>query len=233
MQVQDIEKMLGLQGVSIKSLTYESTGNKNIARVQVEPTCYKQNCPCCQSDNTIKNGISGYRQIHHLPIAGTKLIIQAPRQRLKCKICGATYTYEYAFVSGKERHSKGVKAQIYKMSVGSTVRHCAETMEIPYSTAERFFKESVLKIAALVNTSTQAQVEQSSKLILGIDDFAIRKGHNYNTGIHDLRGESFIGIAKGRTLVELSEYMDKNPRLASLKPHAVVMDLAKVYHMFA
>jgi hypothetical protein len=53
---------------------------------------------------------------------------------------------------------------------------------------------------------------------MGIDDFAIRKGHNYNTGLHDLRGESFLGIAKGRTLPELRAYMEKSPQIACLKP---------------
>ncbi|MDQ0171521.1 hypothetical protein J2T19_002983 [Paenibacillus tundrae] len=33
------------------------------------------------------------------------------------------------------------------------------------------------------------QASNQTDLVLGIDDFAIKKGHTYNTGIHDLRGK--------------------------------------------
>lgn len=65
-----------------------------------------------------------------------------------------------------------------------------------------------------------------------MDDFAIRKGHNYNTGIHDLRGDSLLGIVKGRKINELRDYMKNHPLIAALKPYAIVMDLAKHYHAF-
>jgi len=141
--------------------------------------------------------------------------------------------HEYEFAYGKERYTKAYKTHIYRLSIGSTVQHCAEVTQTPYSTAERFFKEAALRIAPLTMEAVQAAAQASAKLILGIDDFAIRKGHNYNTGIHDLRGESLIGVAAGRTLDELRTYMNKNPQLKELNPHAIVMDLARAYHSFA
>jgi transposase len=106
-------------------------------------------------------------------------------------------------------------------------------METPYSTTERFFKEAALRIAPVTVTAAQEMARQSARLVLGIDDFAIRKGHNYNTGIHDLRGETLLGIAEGRTLAELHAFMEANPLIAELKPYAIIMDLAKTYHAFA
>jgi transposase len=152
---------------------------------------------------------------------------------MKCKDCGATYTHEYSFVKGKEQSTQAYKAMIYKLSIGATVKHISEVTGTPYKTAERFFKEAVSYIAPQTLTAAQEAAACSTKLILGIDDFAIRKGHNYNTGIHDLRGESLVGIAEGRTIAELRTYMAKNPGIARLKPYAVVMDLAKNYHAFA
>jgi len=136
-------------------------------------------------------------------------------------------------VTGKERYTEAFKIQNYKLSIGATVQHCAKNTETPYSTAERFFKETALKIAPYTKEAAQEIARQSAKLILGIDDFAIRKGHNYNTGFHDLRGENMIGIAEGRTLDELRAYMRENPQIAALNPHAVIMDLARGYHSFA
>ena len=159
--------------------------------------------------------------------------ISAERQRYKCKVCNATFTHKYEFVTGKERYTEGFKIQTYNQCIGATVKHSAEVTKTPYSTAERFFKKIALQISTLTLKAAQEIAKQSTKLILGIDDFAIRKGHNYNTGFHDLRGENLIGIAKGRTLDELRAYMEENPQLAELNPYAIVMDLARGYHSFA
>jgi transposase len=181
----------------------------------------------------VYNGNDGYRQIQHLSIAATPCILVVPCVRLQCNNCRATFGHTYTFVDGKERYTLAMKARVYEIAVGSTVQHTAAVTGIPYSTAERFFKEAVLAIAQNTEEQAQKQAQASEKLILGIDDFSIRKGHNYNTGIHDLRGETLLGVVKGRTLNELDGYMEKNPQISGLKPYAVVMDLAVGYHSFA
>jgi len=67
-------------------------------------------------------------------------------------------------------------------------------------------------------------------LVLGIDDFAIKKGHTYNTGIHDLKGGTLLDIMPGRKLEELRVYAQQHPNFLQLTPKAVVMDLAQGYH---
>src|SRR4051812_22654876 len=66
----------------------------------------------------------------------------------------------------------------------------------------------------------------------GIDDFAIRKGHTYNTGLHDLRGNTLLDVIPGRTVSGLRAYYQEHPELFTLEPVAVVMDLARCYHTF-
>ena len=228
MQLQDIGKLLGLQGVRVIKISHESAQ----AIIHIEPSVINQLCPCCESTAIIKNGKDGYRRVTHLRIAETQCILLALCQRLKCKSCTATFVHSYSFVTGKERYTTAYKRQIYRLSIGATVQHSSEVTKTPYTTAERFFKEAVLRIAPMTTAAAQKMAADSAKLILGIDDFAIRKGHNYNTGIHDLRGESLLGVANGRTLAELDEYMENNPQLAALQPFAVVMDLARSYHTF-
>lgn len=222
--------MINLQGAEIIGINCEAADEIIIEAAPVE---FKQNCPFCKGNQSVRNGKDGYRRIRHLPIAGKKCILSVPKIRLKCKSCGATYAYEYAFVNGKQRYTKEYKSQIYETAVGSTVQHTAEITRTPYSTAERFFKEIVLILAPKTEDSAQKAAHESKKLIIGLDDFAIRKGHNYNTGLHDLRGESLLGIIKGRKLNELRDYMKDHSSITSLRPYAIVMDLAKNYHAFA
>jgi len=230
-QLQDTIEVLGLQGVKIKGIAYEEEESRVIFKV--EPVDGKQSCPCCRSHQVIRNGKDGYRRIRHLDIAGKECLIEAPRIRLKCKSCEATYAYQYEFVRGKQQYTKAYKAHLYELAIGSTVNHASEIARMPYSSVERFFKEVVLDLCPKTKEQAQSQALMDTKLVLGIDDFAIRKGHNYNTGIHDLRGESLLDVVEGRTLSELCDYMGKNPAMAALAPYAVVMDLAVGYHSFA
>jgi len=74
------------------------------------------------------------------------------------------------------------------------------------------------------------EAQDTAGLVLEIDDFAIKKGHTYNTGIHNLRGETMLDLLAGRKLEDLRTYADQHPDFLSLKPKAVVMDLAQAYH---
>ncbi|WP_207637184.1 transposase, partial [Ruminiclostridium papyrosolvens] len=67
-------------------------------------------------------------------------------------------------------------------------------------------------------------------LVLGVDDFAIKKGHTYNTGIHNLKGEAMLDLLPGRKLEALRAYAQAHPDFLWLSPKAVVMDLAQPYH---
>ena len=234
MQLQDIATILGLQGVKIVDLHYIKDGNNEIreAQFRIEPLEAKQSCPNCGNADVVKKGKNGNKKTAHLNIAVTPCVLIIPNIRLQCKNCYTGFPHTYTFVEGKERYTKPFKAHIYEIAVGSTVEHAAALTGAPYSTSERIFKEAAKKVAANTLDKVQQQAAASTKLVMGLDDFAIRKGHNYNTGFHDLRGESMIGIAEGRTIKELDAYMEKNPQLAALKPYAVVMDLARGYHAF-
>ncbi|WP_343288431.1 transposase [Turicibacter bilis] len=74
--------------------------------------------------------------------------------------------------------------------------------------------------------------QSSSRLILGIDDFAIRKGHTYNTGFHDLRNGYLLPLMMGRTYQTLIQNQDLMNQLKLLNSYAIVMDLAHSYHKF-
>jgi transposase len=232
--LQDIAKILGLQGVRIRDIHYIRSAEEIVeVQVKVAPLERIQRCPCCNCNEVSRKGVESNKKISHLNIGLVPCVLIVPSIKLKCKKCEACYVFTYEFVEGKERYTKAFKANIYKIAIGSTVEQSAYLTGTPYSTAERFFKEIAQKVAESTQEQVQAKALESNKLILGIDDFAIRKGHNYNTGIHDIRGESLIGIAEGRTLLELRGYMKDNPQIASLKPFAVVVDLARGYHTFA
>jgi transposase len=225
-----ITEIINLQGIEVVELNFESD---ELVKAVINPTEYVQDCPCCGSHHVIRNGKDGFKNIRHLDISGKKTILVVPRIRMRCKDCGAAFAYSYEFVCGKERYTKKFKAEAYKCAVGSTVVNSADITKSPYSTIERFFKEIVMKLAPLTEEYAQKLASKAANLILGIDDFAVRKGHNYNTGFHDLRNGTILAAAEGRKVDESAEFIKNNSQVKNMQPLAVVMDLAKGYHKFA
>ena len=127
-----------------------------------------------------------------------------------------------------KRYTKQFEASLPYQVLGATVTHAAKRTQTPTTTVDRVFKRWMESESTQFQTWKEKAID-SSQLVLGIDDFAIRKGHTYNTGLHDLRGGTFFDVIPGRTLEELRSYYQENPLWAELQPAAVVMDLAKGY----
>lgn len=230
MQLQDITNILNLQGITVTKFIY---GFDDTIYITAEPIGYTQTCPCCKSSNAIRRGSAGIRKIHHLPIFQNKVILKVPKIRMSCKDCSASFSWQYTFVSGKSRYTNEFKEFIATKVPGATVLHCVKTLGIPYSTVERIYKNYIDCIVPELQKLVISESNNTSKLVLGMDDFAIRKGHTYNTGIHDLRNGTLLEIIPGRKLEELRNHKNTNPQLFELKPFAIVMDLAPYYHKFA
>lgn len=231
MHIQDINKLLNLQDINIVKI---SDVHDKTVEITLEPLNYIQSCPCCDTnDNVIRKGISGNRKVRHLSLCGNKTILLLPKIRLYCKSCFLNFTFNYIFIDGKSRYTNQYKDNMVKVVTGSTVAHAAELTETPYSSIERIFKNYLNKIKPQICSETLKLSKDTEKLVIGIDDFAIRKGHSYNTGIHDLRNETLLHLVKGRKLSELREDRENNPQVYEIQPVAIVMDLAKYYHKFA
>lgn len=214
MQLQDITNILNLQGIIVTNFIY---GFENRICIEVEPTEYTQLCPCCKSVNIIRRGSAGIRRVKHLPIFQNEVILKVPKIRMSCNDCNTCFSWQYSFIDGKSRYTNEFKEFIATKIPGATVIHCAKTLKIPYSTVERIYKNYIDYVVP----------------VIGMDDFAIRKGHTYNTGIHDLRNGTLLEIIPGRKLEELRSHKNVNTKLFELQPFAIVMDLAPYYHTFA
>ncbi len=73
---------------------------------------------------------------------------------------------------------------------------------------------------------------QREQLVLGIYDFAVRKGHTYNTGVHDLKGGNMLDIIPGRKQEDLQAFQQTSSYVHLLNPVAVLMDLSYTYDKF-
>ena len=231
MHLHHINDLIQLQDVTVSNYYISED---HVLVLSLCPTKSKQPCPCCRTQAFVicKGSRQKPRQVRHLRCFNRETILLIPMKRLFCKQCEVSFTYQYAFLTGKTRYTNDYKRELSKPLVGTTVKQLTDTFKVPYSTGERFIKQHLAHLIPSIQRKVIAAAQGSTRLILGIDDFAIRKGHTYNTGFHDLRNGNLLTLVMGRTYQTLIQNQGLMKQLKELKPYAVVMDLARSYHKF-
>ena len=231
MHLHHINDFIQLEDVTV---SHYHISKDNVLFLDLCPTKSKQPCPCCHTQAFVicKGSRQKPRQVRHLRCFNRETILLIPMKRLFCKQCEVSFTYQYAFITGKTRYTNDYKHELSKPLVGTTVKQLTDTFKVPYSMGGRFIKQHLAHLIPSIQRKVIAAAKGSNRLILGIDDFAIRKGHTYNTGFHDLRNGSLLTLVMGRTYQTLIQNQGLMNQLKELKPYAVVMDLARSYHKF-
>lgn len=228
MQTQYINEMLDLPELEIHQILSIDADELHIEAV---PLGDKQGCPCCGSDQAvIRKGRNDTRIVRHLSVFGKKTYLHVPSIRMFCTRCKVGFVWSYEFVGSKQRYSKLFRSHIVEQALGSTAAHSAHMLQAPTSTVQRIHSEAVQAECERICEQVWKEAKETADLVLGIDDFAIKKGHTYNTGIHNLKGETMLDLLPGRKLEELRTYAQEHPDFLLLNPKAVVMDLAQTYH---
>ncbi|OXM13929.1 ISL3 family transposase [Paenibacillus herberti] len=228
MPLHYINELLGLPELQLHTIV--SIDTKEV-HLEASPVTYKQPCPGCHSEQDVKrDGRNASRKIRHLSIFGKKSYLHVPSIRMACTRCQISFVWMYDFVGPKQRYSWAFRTQTVEQAFGSTATHSAKMQEVPVSTVQRMHQDALPAESKRLTEQAWCEAQNTSGLVLGIDDFAIKKGHTYNTGIHNLRGETMLDLFPGRKLEALRAYAKQHPDFLALKPKAVVMDLAQAYH---
>ncbi len=124
---------------------------------------------------------------------------------------GCRYTKRFCqFVSGLCRH----------MSIQAVSRHLGVRWE------------TVKNIDRLVLESTLPALDPSQLTgltMIGVDEVARAKGHDYMTVIYDMVGGHLIGVQTGRTAEVFSDFLTKLPPETAKGIQAVAMDMGPSY----
>ncbi|QTH46737.1 ISL3 family transposase [Cohnella sp. LGH] len=228
MQTQYINEWLDIPELKIHQLL---SIHDDEVHIEALPLDDKQICPCCDSDQAvIRKGSNGMRTVRHLSVFEKKTYLHVPTIRMFCSNCEAGFVWAYDFVGPKQRYSRLFRSHTVEQALGSTAAHGARIQQAPASTVQRMHNEAVPALCDALYKQVWEEAKETAELVLGVDDFAIKKGHTYNTGIHNLKGETMLDLLPGRKLEALRAYAQAHPEFLRLDPKAVVMDLAQAYH---
>jgi transposase len=210
--------MLGLQGIKVIHADVDS----DIFTVFVKSICDYAICPKC-GKIVVKVHDVRVQCYDHLPIWGTPTLLVLPVRRFECE-CDPEHPFDesYEFIRRYQRQTIPFEQYVFDLCCKNTILNASVIMGISHGKCQRIF-------------NYYAQEYVKSKEIkpikyIGIDDIAVRKGHNYKTLVYNLETGEVIGVIDGRTMEAVIEFFNKQTQKFRDGILGVAIDMSKSYY---
>lgn len=212
------------------SLLYHTNQIENVQVKNVEyfvekivfEVCYKPQkplCPCCHHDqSSLKGGKT--RRLRMAPLGNKAAFLAVEVHRLKCLNCEYQWWPPLPFANSKKRVTLSFEAYVINLMRFCTVEHVAKFLGVAWGTIKNIHKVHLQK--------EYKCSDLESLRYIGVDEFSIRKGHEYMTIFINLETGVIIHAVEGRSIESVTPFiLQLKARAIHLK--AIAMDMNAAY----
>ena len=204
---------------SLECTREEYKGNTIILLVQSKKP--QKTCPKCGKCNLVKNGYRT-RDFLGLPIGGKKIIIRMKVQRYKCKCDGCDYDQQenIPFTTGSCSYTHRFAKHVVDLLRSMTLKDAAARLDISW--------DMVKEIHSRYLESHYSPPSLDGVECIGIDEFAVKKGHIYKTIVVDLLSGRILHVGEGKGIEALADFW-KKVRRKNISIKYVATDLSAAF----
>ena len=175
--------------------------------------------PCCSTRSIVKNGYR-LRDFVGLPIGDKRVTIRMKVQRYKCKECDFDQQDKIPFATGSRSYTHHFAKYVVDLLRGMTLQDVSNHLGVSWDTVKEIHS-SYLK--RHYSPPSLDGVEN-----IGIDEFAVKKGHVYKTIVVDLDSGRVIYVGEGKGTKALKKFWRKVKR-KNIKIKHVATDLSTAF----
>ena len=176
-------------------------------------------CAKCGSRHVIKSG-STLRRLRCVPVGSRPIILEMTVQRLECKDCGAIQQEKIHFVRGKERYTYRMRLHVLDLCRMGTIADVARQVHMSWDTVKDILEADLGR--------KYSRPDLKGLRYIGIDEFAVAKGHVYMTIVVDLENGRIVYVGNGKGADALDGLWPKLAR-AGCRIEAVSTDLSEAF----
>lgn len=168
----------------------------------METKVRQKTCPQCGHVHLVKNGYR-IRDFIGLPIGGKKVIIRMKVQRYKCKNEDCDYDRQenIPFATGSCGYTHRFAKYVVGLLRGMTLKDVANLLDVSWDTVKEIHTRYLERHYALPSLEGVD--------CIGIDEFAVRKGHVYKTIVVDLKSGRILYVGEGKGADALDGFWKK------------------------
>ena len=215
MDISFMYHCLGIREQKRTRVRYE--GGKTVIEIRTKES--KLYCPKCKSRHVIRSG-STVRQFKCVPIGSRPVILEMTVQRLECKDCGAVQQEHIHFARGKQRYTYKMKLFVLDLCRIGTIANVSKTVRMSWDTVKDILKSELGR--------KYSRPDLKGLRYIGIDEFAVAKGHIYMTIVVDLETGRIVYVGNGKGADALDGLWPKLRR-AGCRIEAVSSDLSEAF----
>lgn len=204
----------GINGVQYKATRYEKGAVIFEAEMRSGVICNK--CGHLYSQCKGKK----IRRFRMVPFGNKSCFLDLLMIRQECKKCKYRWWPKLSFMTGKRRMTRSLVNHIIELMRFGTIKAVASFLGISWDTVKDIHKEHLRK--------TYKNIDYKSLLYIGVDEFSIRKGHDYMTQFTNLETGQIIFAVEGRDQKSIAPFLRKLAQKA-LNLKAIAMDMSKSY----
>lgn len=198
-------------------LRTEFIGGSVVFHMEKSPD--KQRCAACGSRDVVLKG-RARRKLRTLPIGRKKVFLQIHLHRLQCRSCGSLKLEPLLISDPKRRWTRALGRYVLGLLSCMTIEDVSRHLGMSWGTIRE------IHVQALGTRLKRRRLRHMR--VIGVDEVAVRKGHNYLTVVVDLETGEVVWVAEGRKTGALEPFLRKLKR-AGAKIEAVAMDMWKPY----
>lgn len=191
MDISFLYHVLGLQGLHCSSKCYKGKQvlQRNALILNVAYSKRQKICPKCGKMHLVKNGYR-IRDFIGLPIGKKKTIIRMKVQRYKCKDCNYDEQEHISFATGSRSFTHRFAKYVVDLLRMATLKDVAAMLSVSW--------DMVKEIHSIYLNRHYSPPSLEGGENIGIDEFAVKKGHVYKTIVVDLDSGHIIYVGNGK-----------------------------------
>jgi len=214
---------LDLDELHIVSQQWRANGT---IRVEVMATTTQATCPHCQK-RCVKIHDTRPRKKRDISLRGQQVELILLKRRFRCLRCRKSFTEQDKACGWRRKTTVRLREEIGKHACTQPVAHVAKAAGVGPRFVQECFHTVALQEIERKGLSLDEQLPLRTPHFLGIDEFARRKGHRYDTILCDLEARQVLEVSAGRKQEEVVALLERLSDPDAVK--AVSMDMSASY----
>jgi transposase len=191
--------------------------------VQVRARKESQACPRC-GEESAKVHDTRKRVKRDVTLRGYQVYLIVHKRRFRCTTCRKPFTEKESACGRYKRTTERFRDLIAKQACQRPIAHVAQEVQVGPRFVHDCLHAWIEKKLEKKGRTLDEQAKLPTPQILGIDEFATRKGHRYNTILCDLDARDVLEVSDGRKKEEVVKLLERLSDPDAVK--AVSMDMS-------
>ncbi len=187
---------LGVREQTCSCVHYED----NSIIIEIQTRSDKLRCPCFHSKHVMLSGFHE-RLIRSVLICRKPVILKMKMQCIKCKLCGCICQEDVHFLTGKRSYTNRFSRLVVELSRIGTIQDVARFLHLTWDTVKDIQKRYLQR--------HYGNLDLSKLECIGIDEFAVAKGHVYKTIVVNLISGQVVYVGDGKGVNALDGFWKK------------------------